>query len=75
MLLGAVGPVVFHRLVDAAGRRRDLAPDQRHIGFARQAFFELLADMEIEIRPLPVKQAQQLFLDRFATVLAEFETR
>tara|TARA_R110002124_G_scaffold99205_7_gene244998 strand:- start:276 stop:893 length:618 start_codon:yes stop_codon:yes gene_type:complete len=32
------------------------------------------ADLEIEIRPLPVKQAQQLFLDRFETVLSEFET-
>jgi 5'-deoxynucleotidase YfbR-like HD superfamily hydrolase len=31
--------------------------------------------LEIAIRPLPVKQAQTLFLERFATVLAEVEAR
>jgi 5'-nucleotidase len=31
--------------------------------------------LEIAINPLPVKQAQQLYLDRFETVLAAFEGR
>ncbi|OLF80677.1 hydrolase [Maricaulis sp. W15] len=33
------------------------------------------AGLEITIEPLPVKQAQQLYLDRFETVLAAFEGR
>jgi 5'-nucleotidase len=33
------------------------------------------AGLEIAINPLPVKQAQQLYLDRFETVLAAFEGR
>ena len=31
------------------------------------------AELEIAIRPLPVKQAQILFLDRFETVLSQLE--
>ncbi|WP_417482662.1 hydrolase [Maricaulis sp.] len=32
-------------------------------------------DLEIAIKPLPVKQAQILFLDRFEAVLSQLETR